>query len=409
MQSSPPASVQAGCREAHSKPLTSRPVSLLVHASMCPDDERAVAMLSKRLLRFLSVSCSFALATLLSEQARANPFEYSWTNLAPGVWAAIRSDPFELPQEGNAVFVVTDQGVVLFDAGGSPAMGEAIVAKVRSVTSQPITHVVLSHWHGDHMRGLQSIRAAFPDVQILAHPHARDEIVATQDRWLKRRVTMAPNVRKAVEGAIASGRDLSGRPLIPQEKVWLEAGLAVTDQLDRENNLTTYVIPTATFEERLTLYLGGREIRFLRLGNAHAAGDLIVRPPEHKSVAAGDIVTSPVPLMPSTYTGDYRGVLAQIKALGFRTLVPGHGAVQTDATYLDLMSETIQLASKQMKQLVASGASHDEALAKVDLSAVETQFTHGDPFLANRFQDYLSNLPDAAYAAATGKPPEEKF
>ena len=158
--------------------------------------------------RALWVLAHFAIAG----SAFSNPFEYAWTNLAPGVWAAIRSDPFELPQEGNAVFVVTEQGVVLFDAGGSPAMGEAIVAKVRSVTSQPITWVVLSHWHGDHMRGLQSIRAAFPGVQILAHPHARDEIAATQDRWLKRRVTMAPNARKAVQGALASGQDLSGRP-----------------------------------------------------------------------------------------------------------------------------------------------------------------------------------------------------
>src|SRR5512141_2097619 len=104
--------------------------------------------------------------------ASANPFEYAWQQLAPGVWGAIRQDPFELPQEGNAVFVVTDSGVVLFDAGGSPLMGEAIVAKVRSLTDKPITHVILSHWHGDHMRGLQAIRAAFPNIAIVTHPHS---------------------------------------------------------------------------------------------------------------------------------------------------------------------------------------------------------------------------------------------
>jgi glyoxylase-like metal-dependent hydrolase (beta-lactamase superfamily II) len=345
----------------------------------------------------------------MPEVARANPFEYAWTNLAPGVWVAIRSDPFELPQEGNAVFIVTEQGVVLYDAGGSPAMGEAIVAKVRSVTSRPITHVVLSHWHGDHMRGLQAIQAAFPGVQILAHPHARDEIVATQDRWLKRRVAMVPNIRTAIQGAIAKGHDMSGRPLIPQEKTWLENGLAATGQLDRENNLTTYVVPNATFEESLTLYLGGREIRFLRLGNAHTAGDTILWLPQEKIVATGDIVTAPIPLMPSAYTGDYPAVLAQIKALGFRALVPGHGAVQSDAAYLDLLSETIQLVAMQMQQLVARGASREDAVTKIDLRAVEPRFTHGDPFLANRFHDYLSDLPDAAYSVATQKAPEEKF
>ena len=73
-------------------------------------------------------------------RATADPFAYEWHALTPAVWAAIRPDPFELPQEGNSVFVVTDRGVVVFDAGGSPAMGQAIVAKVRSVTDQPITH-----------------------------------------------------------------------------------------------------------------------------------------------------------------------------------------------------------------------------------------------------------------------------
>jgi len=359
--------------------------------------------------RDLALAVAVVAIAALAADAAANPFEYAWTNLAPGVWAAIRSDPFELPQEGNAVFVVTERGVVLFDAGGSPAMGDAIVARVRSVTSQPITHVVLSHWHGDHMRGLQSIREAFPDARILAHPHARDMIVSTQERWLERRMTMAANVRKAVGNAIAQGVDLSGRPLIPPEKEWLEAGLAIADRLDRENNLTTYVVPDATFEEHLTLFLGGREIRLLRLGNAHTAGDVILWLPRERIVATGDVVTAPIPLMPSAYVDDYRAVLAQIKALGFATLVPGHGAVQSDAAYLDLLAETVGLVAAQMKELAGRGVPHDDAVAKVDLGAVEARFTRGDPFLTNRFHDYLADLPDAAYAAASGKSPDEKF
>ena len=63
---------------------------------------------------------------------------------------------------------------MLFDASGHQVMGERIVAKVRSVTDKPITHVVISHWHGDHIRGLQGIVAAFPNVQIFAHPFSRD-------------------------------------------------------------------------------------------------------------------------------------------------------------------------------------------------------------------------------------------
>jgi len=341
--------------------------------------------------------------------AGANPFEYEWQELARGVWAGIRPDPFELPQEGNTLFVVTERGVVLFDAGGSPAMGEAIVAKIRAVTDRPITHVVLSHWHGDHMRGLQAIQSAFPQALVLAHPHARDKILETRERWLKRRVSMVPNIRKAIGEAFARDQDLAGRPLIPEEKAWLERGLAITDQLDRENQRTDYVIPGATFDRALRLYLGGREIDFLCLGAAHTVGDIVLWLPQEKVVATGDVVTAPIPLMPSP-SGDYPDVLAAVKALGFATLVPGHGPVERDTQYIDLLSETIRTIGAQMKSLAGQGLARDEAVARADYAAVEPRFVHGDPFLAHRFEDYVRGpLADAAYVAATGKAPDEAF
>jgi glyoxylase-like metal-dependent hydrolase (beta-lactamase superfamily II) len=341
---------------------------------------------------------------------RANPFEYNWQELAPKVWAAIRQDPFELPQEGNAVFVVTDAGVVLFDAGGSPLMGESIVAKVRSVTPKPITHIVISHWHGDHMRGLQAIQAAFPNVTIYAHPYARDFIVATQDRWLKRRVSMVPNIRKGLAAALAADHDLQGRPLIPAEKAWLLQGQTIIDQLDRENNRTAYVIPNASFTDRMTLYLGGREIQFLHLGNSHTAGDIVMWLPQDKIVATGDIVTAPVPLMPNAYTNDYTAVLQKIEALDFKTLVPGHGAVQHDTAYVDLLIDTIRSVAEQMKALVAKGLTKEDAIAKVDYTGLQDRFTHGDPFLTNRFQDYVTAaLANAAYQVESGAGIKEAF
>jgi glyoxylase-like metal-dependent hydrolase (beta-lactamase superfamily II) len=329
-----------------------------------------------------------------AQAVHANPFEYSWVQLAPHVWAGIRQDPFELPQEGNCAFVVTDEGVVLFDAGGSPLMGEAIVAKVRAATDKPITVVVISHWHGDHMRGLQSIRAAFPHARIFSHPHAREFISATQDKWLKRRVSMVPNIRKGLDKSLQAERDLSGRPLIPQERTWLEQGLTIADQLDDENHRTAYVIPDGTFADRMELFMGDEPIQFMHLGKAHTAGDVIMWLPKEKIVATGDIVTAPIPLMPSPYTREYNGVLAQIKALGFTALVPGHGDVMHDSRYLDLLTDLIQQAS-----------------VKANLDEVEQRFTHGDPFLRNRFEDYVVNgdLLRNVARAEQGIDPEEVF
>jgi glyoxylase-like metal-dependent hydrolase (beta-lactamase superfamily II) len=118
--------------------------------------------------------------------------------------------------------------------------------------------------------------------------------------------------------------------LIDEERSWLRTGQGILEQLDAENNRTAYVVPTATFAEQLTLHLGGKEVQFLHLGSAHTAGDLIMWLPQQKIVATGDIVTAPIPLMPSPYTGEYVEVLGRIKALGFKTLVPGHGQVRAD-------------------------------------------------------------------------------
>ena len=60
----------------------------------------------------------------------------------------------------NAGFVVTNDGVVVFDALASPALGEAMVKAIRAITPQPIRRVIVSHYHADHFYGLQALKAA---------------------------------------------------------------------------------------------------------------------------------------------------------------------------------------------------------------------------------------------------------
>jgi len=60
----------------------------------------------------------------------------------------------------NAGFVVTGDGVVVFDALGTPALGRAMVAAIGKVTPAPIRRVIVSHYHADHIYGLQALKAA---------------------------------------------------------------------------------------------------------------------------------------------------------------------------------------------------------------------------------------------------------
>ena len=80
----------------------------------------------------------------------------------------------------NAGFIVTSAGVVVVDALGSPALAERLLAEIRKVTPQQVTHVVLTHYHADHVYGLQVFEEA--GARIIAHQAGREYLYADTAR-----------------------------------------------------------------------------------------------------------------------------------------------------------------------------------------------------------------------------------
>src|SRR5260221_13408113 len=64
----------------------------------------------------------------------------------------------------NAGFVITDDGVVVIDALGTPALGNALLKAIRETTPQPVKRVILTHYHADHFYGLAPLKAAGAEV-----------------------------------------------------------------------------------------------------------------------------------------------------------------------------------------------------------------------------------------------------
>jgi glyoxylase-like metal-dependent hydrolase (beta-lactamase superfamily II) len=88
--------------------------------------------------------------------------------MAPRVYVAQGYDFADI------AFVLTSDGVVVVDAGTTEANARAALAALRRVTAQPITHVVLTHAHWDHIGGLAAFTA--PGVQIVAQARFADEL-----------------------------------------------------------------------------------------------------------------------------------------------------------------------------------------------------------------------------------------
>lgn len=358
---------------------------------------------------FIRVAAALAvmLFAILPSHAMEDPFTYAWQEVAPGVWTGIRENSPRIPVMGTTTFVVGETGVVVFDGGGITLMSERAIEKIRSVTAKPVTYVVVSHWHQDHNYGLKAFIDAFPGVNIVSHAYTRDALIRSN-------ATDLDQTRAAVEALVPTINEYLGKNAFPDG-----TALTATDRaryrqflddaplIDREYKRIDPVYPNLTFDESFTIYLGNRTVELKRLGNSNTAGDIVMWLPEEKILASGDIVVRPTPYGFGSYPREWAESLRKIKALNYALLIPGHGDLQRDAAYVDLLIETFDLIAEQMAALVAAGLSEEEAVQKVDFSSVEPRFTGGDPFLAIRFNVWFKQpIAQAAYRVEKGDSPE---
>ncbi|HKX57156.1 MAG TPA: MBL fold metallo-hydrolase, partial [Xanthomonadales bacterium] len=208
----------------------------------------------------------FCLAISLFTQnvnAENDPLQMQFTELAPGVWLGNRPDSTRLPVTPNTTFVISEEGVVVFDGGNLPLVAERVIAKIRSLTDQPVTHVVISHWHMDHVLGVARYLQAFPNVQVIAHPYSRELIfrdLAVNEQNMRN--TVSDN-RPGIESLLASEKAAS---LDARTVTWFRQFIEAADLLERQYRNFEPAYPNLLISDALTIQSGQREIRLLHPG-----------------------------------------------------------------------------------------------------------------------------------------------
>ena len=128
--------------------------------------------------RHIASQLGLVMATMIfasvSVQAEDGPI-FKAQQVSASVWYVEGLSALGTPSNqnfiSNAAFVVTPGGVVVIDALGSPALAVRLLAEIKKVTTQPVTHVLVTHYHADHIYGLQTLKAA--GTKIVAHEAAR--------------------------------------------------------------------------------------------------------------------------------------------------------------------------------------------------------------------------------------------
>jgi len=228
----------------------------------------------------------------------------------------------------NASFVVTDEGVVVVDVLGTPALGRALLMAIRQVTPKPVKYVILTHYHADHFYGLQAFKEA--GAEVWAHRAAQEYLDGGEGarRLAQRATELFPWV----------GPDMK---LIRADR-WLDGDASFT--------------------------LGGIRFDVSYLGPAHSPEDLIVSVPSEGVVFSGDILYGGrIPFVGEADSKRWLATTEKLLALGPKVLVPGHGAVSRDPRRdLTLTREYIAYLREAMGKAVEDFTPFDEAYAKTD-------------------------------------------
>ena len=243
--------------------------------------------------------------------------------------------PFDLPDEANQGFrnnpliILTNDGVVVCDPGGSAAAGTMVVEKVKTLTNKPIIAVFISHAHGDHWLGNEAIKNAYPNAVIYGHPKAKAKIDSSNGiQWLE-------IINKTTKNTAKGTRVVSIDKTVNQGDV---------------------------------IAIGGMTFRIHHTGTAHTEGDIMVEIVEENAIFLGDVVRNDfLGLMEgdSSFKGNIAAIDYVLKALPrFKYYIPAHGQMGDTALLEKYRSYLVTIYDK-VKSLYDTGLADYEMKPKV--------------------------------------------
>jgi len=310
--------------------------------------------------------------------------------LGRGVYAIVRSLPSGFYFESNSVFIVTNGGVVVVDSQFTRAATRAALGALRELTGQPVRYVINTHWHVDHISGNQVYREAFPDAEFIAHASMREDLSSEGLPGRASFLEALPPTIGYFDRLVAQRESMGGGVATAEELIAYAADSALATQHLQEAPGFQPVLPTLTFRDHLTLELGGRSIELHHLGRAHTRGDIVVYLPEERILIAGDIVVAPVPLVGSTsYPGDYPTTLAALLAMQPAVIVPGHGPVMRDTSYVELMAELLEALRERTTAAVTRGETLEQARKSINLEEFRERLAGSSRLRSLVFSNYV--------------------
>lgn len=230
----------------------------------------------------------------------------------------------------NAGFVVTADSVVVIDALGSPPLGRQLLDRIRVATGKPVSHVILTHYHADHIYGLQPLKAA--GARIIAHRKALDYLNSDTARLRL---------------------EQSRKDLWP----WVD-------------ETTALVAADRWIDERTAIEVGGVRFELVPVGPSHTPEDLAVHVPAERVLYCGDLVfAGRIPWIGQADSRHWIEALESMLDIDVDVLVPGHGPESREPRkHLELTRDYLVHLRSAMGGAARNLEPFDEAYRNADWS-----------------------------------------
>jgi glyoxylase-like metal-dependent hydrolase (beta-lactamase superfamily II) len=335
------------------------------------------------------ILCSITLVASAAVADSSVTQQRSVTKVAEGVYAIRHVDAPDTNPQGNTTVIIGERDVLVVDSGYLPSSAAEDVAQIRQWTKLPVRYLLNTHWHPDHQRGNSVYVDAFPGIAIVAHQETAKLMAAydagNRERYPQRLQSMKETLAKKPDAELQKTVEGRSRVLAELERSRLQ-------------------LPTLTFDSELSLDLGNRRVEIRHTGVGDTRGDAWAYLPKEQILVTGDLLVAPVPYFFAGYPEELARSLRGLLKLDVKAIVPGHGDVMHDQTYLRAVLEMVETIVGQVNAAIVRigslSARLEDVRPQIDVTQYRRRFAGDDPHNQEYFDESIEGLiKDAFYQA----------
>ncbi len=263
--------------------------------------------------------------------------------LAPGVWAAIQNDKGG-HAISNAGIVDLGNKTLVFDAFMNPDAASELKQTAEQLTKHPVSFVINSHYHDDHIRGNQVF---VPGASIISTEWTKNEMKkaeAEEQEWLRKNIGKSlEKAKQQLQSATANEKD--------EAVMWL----GYYDGIAKSLPTLKTTLPGLTFKDSLWIHGSKRSVLLIECKNCHTASDVVMILPVEGIAFMGDVLF--VKRHPWFGDGNAESLKKQLEDFyanaSLKQFVPGHGPVAGKGsvdTLIRYISDLQQLATEAVQK-----------------------------------------------------------